>query len=1502
MRRNTALAVITNDTTSSNEIVYELDVSPRSSIESFYSTTSDNKLPPPPPQTSIAPPKISPSIRLLFSLVSGRHLLFIVIPAIFSSIIAGGIAPFMTYVIGQAFDAFARFPLTPIPPQSAKDELLWNVGIAALELIGLAAGSLALSSITSFLWIWNGETNTMLLRKHVYAAVTEKDMIWYDTHMGATEGSVQTVEEGKQQGPIGAGGLMAKFSRETDDVRMATSLASGMLIQYLTTCITCLLLAFLRSWQLTLVILSAVPLLMFIQGFSQAFAGPLLQHEREQTGIAATVIDRAVAAIATVKAFNAAPYEKAQAGEVFDSLKAAARKLNIVWGTTSAVAQFVMMGMFVQGFWFGAKLVREGKVSAGDVMAVFWACLIATSNLQMCIPQFITLAKGKFAMVSLLTLVGDSSPSPASQALAPKALHTSPTLTSGKSHKLRKITPSKCYGELALHNVTFAYPSRPTLPVLSDVSLFIPANETTFIVGSSGSGKTSIAQLLLRMYEPQHGTISLDEQDYRFLDENWMRSHIACVGQQGGAGVVILDEQSILENVAAGLVGHRDGKATKEEVFEACRAALMHEFVRDLPQGYDTLLGGGVGVGLSGGQKQRLAIARAKLRNPTVLILDEATSALDATSRILVFEALKRWRKDKTTIVITHDLSQIGSQDFVYVLKHGRVVEQGYRYDLEGAVSSSHSRDEGEFRKMMESQEETGGFLPEKDVAPTSAAPIIEEVLQKEDPVDEDLIPSHLKHQSIAIRPLTFGAWMFDVIGDLTGKPAASVSPIGALSPKSSVGRFLPLDKFTSLPHRERRPSSTYCPSPLTSPTAAHVMLSRRYSLPVAPTSNSPSGATSIRSTLFSDGDTDFLDEKSMMERSGVTARQGREANGPVIRTRWDGARDVALSSVKVEKSSTTLNQSFEAGQDEDMESPRFWSLMRAIYPTIPRKPLLFIGLITCILSGALTPIFSYLLSRLLFEVSIGAQNTSIINRFGGLVLGVAAIDGIFMGMKYFLMETSGMAWVTRIRNVAFSRVLSQDKKWFDRQENSSARLVQVLVRDGDDARNLISVVWGQFCVVGAMLGVGLIWALVRGWQLTLAGLAIAPVFALVMAVQSKLVAKCEVRNKRAREEVARGYYDTIINIRGIRCMSFGSIFKSKFDAAADKAHKTGVRGAFVEGCTYGVASGLIYLAEAILFYVGAVLIASGVYTYLQMVEVLNLVVFSVTIGSQLMAFTEKIAKATQAAHDFHTLSHLSLNTDESYGGRRPPLSGAIHLSHVHFAYPSRPSAPVLKDLTLEIASGECIAIVGPSGSGKSTIAALLQRLYHPTSGSITVGYNDLRSVDVGHLREHVGVVSQAPNLFDATIEENIRYGHPGISADDVRRAARAANVHEFVESLPQGYDTLVGENASLISGGQAQRLQIARALARPSTILILDECTSSLDPANQAAVIETIRAAKEGRTTVMITHNVQVMGMCDRIVVVDGGKVVEEGTYRELMGRRGVFATLASGGEWVGR
>lgn len=578
--------------------------------------------------------------------------------------------------------------------------------------------------------------------------------------------------------------------------------------------------------------------------------------------------------------------------------------------------------------------------------------------------------------------------------------------------------------------------------------------------------------------------------------------------------------------------------------------------------------------------------------------LDEATSALDPTSRILVFEALKRWRKNKTTIVITHDLSQIESGDFVYVLKGGDVVEQGFRSDLEGGLTGEEEEEDslnvGAFREMMEIQQRTGGFLPEKSPLEPGFLPSAddhalvgndddeEEQDEDEDPEPMFNVTVNMKHQSLArpaMRPLTLGNWMFDVVADLTSATttkAAVAVPTPSVAGAAGAGggrvgrdltrrvsRFVPIavEAFTgSIGERERkrRPSSiqvlpcssSSSPSAAGSggmmtpgvvvPPEAYTVASRRFSLQFTPTSPTfggwswREGSTSAGAGVASECDDDdeeeeemYESEKKVVEMSGSRA-VGNRGGKMVVRKRWDEEKMVPLVSVKVDSKKVVASTE---QQDSPIDRPSFWAVVREVFPTIPYKPLLFLGLFTCLASGAVTPVFSFLLSRLQVEVSMGAKDVSTINFFGGLVLGITALDGLLMGLKYFIMETSGNAWVFQIRKRAFSNVLLQDKKWFDRDDNAGVKIVQTLVKDGDDARNLVSVVMGQGCVVFSMLCVGLLWAMVKGWQLTLAGMAMAPVFAGVMALQAALVGRCEIRNKRAREEVAKGYYDVSVFI-----------------------------------------------------------------------------------------------------------------------------------------------------------------------------------------------------------------------------------------------------------------------------------------------------------------------------------------------------------------------------------
>lgn len=505
----------------------------------------------------------------MYSFLTVRQRVFVLIPAIVSSIVAGSVAPLMTRVVGQVFDAFARSDLS-------------SISLYVIQLVGLGCASILLSSITSLLWISTAELNLRSLKLTIYHSTLSSPHPTNNT-----------------------------FAKEMDEIRAASSLASGFLIQHITTSIAALSLAFYRSYSLSLVILSSLPILIILQSFSQSFASPLISQERALSLKASNSIDTALSAIDTVKAFNAQSIELARAMSSFRALQLSSSRLARIWGLTSASAHFVMMAMFVQAFWYGAKLVRDHKNSPGEIMAVFWACLIATTNLQMCIPRWVVYTKGKFAFNHLLSL-----------SLSPPSL--------------RKISPSRCIGELALHNLSFSYSPHST--TLSNLSLFLPANDLTFLVGSSGSGKSTVAQLLLGFQSPLpgNGHVTIDDQDLRFLDDAWLRENIMLIGQPIGDSThcILFPNKSIFDNIALAL-SPDPSSVSYPRVVEACRAAMLHEFIIDLPDGYHSILGsedGAVGIQLSGGQKQRLMLARARLRNPPVLILGNLSLSLFTSS------------------------------------------------------------------------------------------------------------------------------------------------------------------------------------------------------------------------------------------------------------------------------------------------------------------------------------------------------------------------------------------------------------------------------------------------------------------------------------------------------------------------------------------------------------------------------------------------------------------------------------------------------------------------------------------------------------------------------------------------------------------------------------------------------------------------------------------------------------------------------------------------------
>jgi ATP-binding cassette subfamily B (MDR/TAP) protein 1 len=344
--------------------------------------------------------------------------------------------------------------------------------------------------------------------------------------------------------------------------------------------------------------------------------------------------------------------------------------------------------------------------------------------------------------------------------------------------------------------------------------------------------------------------------------------------------------------------------------------------------------------------------------------------------------------------------------------------------------------------------------------------------------------------------------------------------------------------------------------------------------------------------------DEEFNKEKEYMERAAEDVRRNRRRVNS-SRKRWDTQPETESPSKQNKKlhrlkGGRSKSGAKTGGKDEEPTTPivtsnadsiaqiPFFKLMRLYWPTIPQKPIYILGLIFALISGAATPVFGFFLSRLVVEITGATYDSSTLNRYGVYVLLLAILNGVSTGIKYYLIEYVTAKWLRDLRQEAFAAIVRQDKSWFDKPINTPSQLLQLVMRDPEDARAFLALVIPQGLVVSSMIGTGLIWALAVGWQLTLVGLALGPLFVFFSSVQNHFAGKFERRNKTKREEVNGKYYDTVANVRAIRAMGFEAVFKEQFERTLENAMKAGVNGGFVDGLSYGIANALIYGAQGL--------------------------------------------------------------------------------------------------------------------------------------------------------------------------------------------------------------------------------------------------------------------------------------------------------------------------------
>jgi len=351
-----------------------------------------------------------------------------------------------------------------------------------------------------------------------------------------------------------------------------------------------------------------------------------------------------------------------------------------------------------------------------------------------------------------------------------------------------------------------------------------------------------------------------------------------------------------------------------------------------------------------------------------------------------------------------------------------------------------------------------------------------------------------------------------------------------------------------------------------------------------------------------------------------------------------------------------------------------------------------------------------------------------------------------------------------------------------------------------------------------------------------------------------------------------------------------------KFQQKLEGPIKLGIRKAFISGICIGLGVFAVMGVYALSFWYGGKLINEGEYTFVQVLKVFMAISMSTMGIGQSAAFAPDATKAKAAAAIiFEIIDRKSAIDPSETTGQTTAIKGDIEFKDVHFTYPQRPDTELFKGLSFKISAGQILALVGPSGAGKSSVVSLLERFYNPSESQILIDGIEIRDYNLKFLRDQIALVGQEPVLFAGTIAENIAYGKPNASQEEIENAAKNANAHNFITSFPDGYNTEVGEKGTQLSGGQKQRIAIARAIIKDPKILLLDEATSALDTESEKVVQKALDTVMKGRTTIVVAHRLSTIRHANSIVVVKDGKVAEQGTHDELIELRGTYYNLAT-------
>ncbi|KAI0673480.1 multidrug resistance protein 1 [Trametes maxima] len=1230
---------------------------------------------------------------------------------VLAAVSAGAAQPLMSLLFGRLTQDFVNFGVTlamardasnPEAQAAAQAQLpsaqaafKHAAALNASYLVYIGVGMFVCTYVYMAVWVYTGEANARRIREKYLRAVLRQEIAYFDD--------------------VGAGEIATRIQADTHLVQQGISEKVALAVSCLSGFVAGYVLAFIRRWQLALAMSSILPCVIIATAVFGKFVAKYVMMSLQYGAESGSLAEEVISTVRTAQAFGI----QHVLSDLYDTHVTKSRAIDskgAIWqGLHLSFWTFLLYASYALAFSFGTTLINHGHANAGEVVSVILSILAGSFSFALLAPEMQAVVQACGAAAKLYETI-DRVP-----------IIDSASTTGEK--------PERCIGEISFDHVNFNYPSRPDVPVLKDLSITFPVGKTCALVGSSGSGKSTIVSLIERFYDPIQGTVKLDGIDVKDLNIKWLRSQIGLVSQEPS-----LFSTTIKGNVAHGLIGTQYENASEDEkirlVKEACIKANADSFVCKLPQGYDTVVGER-GFLLSGGQKQRIAIARAIVSDPRILLLDEATSALDTQSEGVVQDALDKAAHGRTTITIAHRLSTIKNADCIYVMSQGVAIESGTHTEL-------LCNEEGPYALLVKAQEL-------RDAS--------EEISLDGSDADAELDEKNIKDRATLDR----------------------MSPLQRQKTETSV------------------------------------------------------------------------------------------ASGPVANT--------------------------QKGQEEGEYSMSYVFLSLARLSRHAWKEY-SIGFVSAIANGAAYPAAGVLFARGItgFSDIDPAQR-----RFDGdrnalwfFILAILAMTA--NAFQHYNFMGSAALLASRLRSLTFRAILRQDVAFFDKDENNTGKLTAGLSADPQKINMLIGITLSVIVQSLSTIAVGSVLGLAFAWQLGLVGIACTPVLLSAGYVRLRVIVLKDQRNRKEHEVSAQLACEAAGAVRTIASLTREEECCRLYSESLEEPYRRSNRTAIYANAIYSFTQAVSFWIIALVFWFGSLLVADLKRTTFQFFIGLMSTTFSAMQAGSVFAVLPDIASAKTAASDILKLldSKPEIDAESPEGAVPKDVQGNIRFENVHFRYPTRPDVRVLQGLNITVEPGTYVALVGASGCGKSTTVQLIERFYDPQSGTIYLDGTPITEYNVSEFRKNIALVSQEPTLYAGSVRFNILLGatkpKEEVSQEEIETACRSANILEFIQSLPDGFETEVGGKGSQLSGGQKQRIAIARALLRNPKVLLLDEATSALDSNSEKVVQEALDVAAKGRTTIAIAHRLSTIQNADRIYFIKDGAVAEAGTHEELLALKGDY------------